>query len=405
MAIHIGGQRMTSPKTKGSGFKLQKLIEVSRIINSTLDLDKLLVLIVDLATKSVGADRGTLYLVDDAKRELWSKVLQGTDLMEIRLPFGKGLAGHVAQTGESISIPDAYRDPRFNPDIDKQTGYRTRTVLCMPLKDNEGNTIGVFQLLNKADGCFDRDDEEFIDALSAQAAVAIEHARMAREMVQHERLSTVGRMASSMIHDFKSPMGTLRLDAETLKMKSRDDEVKELADEIIHQVDRFMGMAREILDYTRGVGAAHFQDIELGELMNSFLHGIEKELARSKVRLMMDTRFHGLVSMDRDKLLRAFQNIVGNACDAMPQGGILNIRTADLDGKVRIEFADTGTGMPDGVKMRIGEPFFTYGKKHGTGLGMAMVKKVVDEHRGTIEVESEIGVGTKIRVILPVRQP
>jgi signal transduction histidine kinase len=396
---------MTDSEDRHSGLKLHKLIEASRVINSTLDLDRLLVLIVEMATQSVGADRGTLYLVDDARKELWSKVLQGMDLVEIRLPFGRGLAGYVAQTGESILIPDAYRDSRFNPDIDRKTGYRTCTVLCMPLKDREGRTIGVFQLLNKLNGCFDRDDEEFIDALSAHAAVAIDHAQMAREMVHHERLSAVGRMASSMIHDFKSPMGTLRLYAETLKMKARDEESRELADEIVRQADRFLGMTREILDFTRGGGGAlTLQDVELGAMMDSFLHFLEKDLERNKVLLEKDVRFRGPVRMDQDKMRRVFDNIVSNARDAMPKGGTLRVSTAGMAGQVRIEFADTGAGMPDEVRRRIGEPFLTHGKKHGTGLGMAMVKKVVDEHRGTVEVQSEPGAGTKVSVTLPVKQ-
>ena len=138
--------------------KLNRLIEASRIINSTLDLDKLLGLILDAAAKSIEADRGTLYLVDSIKQELWSKVLQGSNMVEIRLPMGKGIAGYVAQTGEIINIPDAYKDSRFNPDIDKRTGYHTRSVLCMPMKNKDGKIIGVFQLFNKKDGPFAEED-------------------------------------------------------------------------------------------------------------------------------------------------------------------------------------------------------------------------------------------------------
>ncbi len=138
--------------------KLQKLIEASKIINSTLNLDKLLGLILDAAAQSIGADRGTLYLVDDVKKELWSKLSQGKDMVEIRLPIGKGLSGFVAQTGENILIPDVYADPRFNQEIDKRTGYRTRNMMCTPLKNKDGKIIGVFQLLNKRDGAFDNDD-------------------------------------------------------------------------------------------------------------------------------------------------------------------------------------------------------------------------------------------------------
>jgi CRP-like cAMP-binding protein len=176
--------------------KLQNLIDASKSINSTLDLDKLLGLILDAATKSIGADRGTLYLVDDVKKELWSKILQGSNMIEIRLPVGKGLSGFVAEKGETILIPDTYADPRFNPEIDKQSGYRTRNMLCMPMKNKDGKLIGVFQLLNKKEGAFDAEDVNFIDAFSAHASVAIENARLAQEMVQNERLSAVGRMAS-----------------------------------------------------------------------------------------------------------------------------------------------------------------------------------------------------------------
>ena len=131
-------------------------------------------------------------------------------MIEIRLPIGKGLAGFVAEKGETILIPDTYADPRFNPEIDKQSGYRTRNMLCMPMKNKDGKLIGVFQLLNKKEGAFDAEDVNFIDAFSAHASVAIENARLAQEMVQNERLSAVGRMASVIIHDIKNPMGALK---------------------------------------------------------------------------------------------------------------------------------------------------------------------------------------------------
>lgn len=393
---------MTNAENEGAGRKLGRLIAASKIVNSTLDLDRLLGLILETAAEGVGADRGTLYLVDAAGKELWSKVLQGEDMVEIRLPLGTGLAGHVAQTGESIVIPDAYRDPRFHPDIDRRTGYRTRNVLCMPLKDKDGRTIGVFQFLNKKTGCFDRDDWDFINALSAQAAVAIEYARMAQELVRNERLSAVGRMAGSFIHDFKSPMSTVRLYAEALRTKLHDAADQELADEIVRQVDRFQSQAQDILDFTRGVGVTHFQELALGELMESFLHFIGKDLENSSVRLVSDIRFRGTVRLDPGAMRRAFHNIVGNARDAMPQGGALRVATAVRDGRVCIEFTDTGAGMPEAVRRRVGEPFFSHGKKQGTGLGMAMVKKVVDDHGGALEIESSPGAGTTVRLLLPL---
>jgi GAF domain-containing protein len=119
---------MTERRAGERGRRLEKLVEASRVINSTLELDRLLQLILDAATEGVGADRGTLYLVDRERGELWSKVLQGDELVEIRLPLGTGLAGHVAATGEPLNIPDAYADPRFCADVDRRSGDRKSVV-------------------------------------------------------------------------------------------------------------------------------------------------------------------------------------------------------------------------------------------------------------------------------------
>lgn len=384
--------------------KLHKLIEASKIINSTLDLDKLLGLILDSAAQSIEADRGTLYLVDDIKKELWSKVLQGANMGEIRLPIGKGLSGYVADTGETIIIPDTYADPRFNPETDKRTGYRTRNMLCMPMKNKDGKIIGVFQLMNKKEGCFDQDDVNYIDAFSAHASVAIENARMAQEMVANERLSAVGKMASVIIHDIKNPMGTLRVYAQVMKKKSGNEEASKLADEMIHQVDRFVNMTQEILDFTRGVSATNFAELEFGEVMEAVLSFIEKDLEKNNVKLIKNAQFKGIINLDQDKMVRVFYNLASNARDAMPQGGSLTVTTVEQDGYVRIDFKDSGTGMPEEVKKKIFEPFMTYGKKHGTGLGMAIVKKVIDDHGGRIEIESEMGKGTTIRILLPTKK-
>ena len=382
--------------------KLQQLIEASKIINSTLDLDKLLGLILDSAARCIGVDRGTLYLVDDIKKEIWSKVLQGTDMVEIRLPVGKGLSGYVAETGETIIIPDAYADSRFNPDNDKRTGYRTHNMLCMPMKNKDGKIIGVFQLLNKNQGSFDNEDISFIDAFSAHASVAIENAHMAQEMVQNERLSAVGRMASVIIHDIKNPMGTLRVYAQVMKKKSGNEEANKLADEMIRQVDRFVNMTQEILDFTRGVSASNFEDLEFSDVMIGVLSFIGKDLEKNKIALIQNVQYKGIVRLDQDKILRVLYNIAGNARDAMPEGGSLTVTTIEHSGYVRIDFTDTGTGMPEEVKNRIFEPFMTFGKKHGTGLGMAIVKKVIDDHKGKIEIDSVMGKGTTISIYLPV---
>ncbi|MGA2623786.1 MAG: ATP-binding protein [Bacteroidota bacterium] len=382
--------------------KMRKLIDASKSVNSSLDVDKLLGIILETATSALNADRGTVYLIDDVKQELWSKVLQGASMVEIRLPFGKGIAGHVAATGETINIPDAYADSRFNPEVDKKSGYKTTTILCMPMQNKDGKTIGVFQLLNKKRGPFTKDDEELLGALSIHASIAVENAQLAQQMVSSERLSAVGRMASTIIHDIKNPMGTLRVYAQVMKKKSPDAEVTKLADDMMKQIDRFVNMTQEILDFSRGVSSTNIQECDFGELIEMVLTFVEKDLTKRNVQLQRNLQFAGTVKVDQDKLMRVFYNIAGNAADAMPNGGQLTVITLQKDGGLAIEFIDTGTGMPPEVKAKIFEPFVTYGKKHGTGLGMAIVKKIVDDHKGRIEIDSEMGKGTTVRLILPI---
>src|ERR1051325_2577494 len=382
--------------------KVHRLVEATKIVNSTLDTDRLLELILSAAASTVQADRGTLYLLDEEKNELWSKVTQGASRIEIRLPMGKGIAGYVAVTGETINIPDAYADPRFNAEIDRRTGYRTKTILSMPMKNKEGTIIGVFQLLNKSGGAFTREDEEFIDGLSIHAAIAVENAMLAQTMVQNEALSAVGKMASTIIHDIKNPMGVLRLSAQVMKRKSTDKETGKLADEMIRQVDRFVNMTQEILDFSRGVSTMNLNDVDVGELMEGTLAFIEKDFAKRKVKLSTHMRFSGTIRADQDKLMRVFHNIAGNAADAMPEGGTLNVSTRREGEAILIEFADNGSGMPPEVLEKIFEPFMTYGKSHGTGLGMAIVKKIVEDHKGRIEIESVLQKGTTVRLSLPL---
>ncbi len=179
--------------------KRERLIEATKKLNSTLDLEVLLQIIIDLALEMVNGDRGTVYLVDEKKNELWAKVakgLAGAERVQIHLPMGKGIAGYVAATGDTINIPDAYLDPRFSPDFDKSTGYRTTSILCMPMRNKGGNIVGVFQLLNKRNGTFTREDEVLIESLSVHAAIAIENARLyeqERQKILLERDLTAAR--------------------------------------------------------------------------------------------------------------------------------------------------------------------------------------------------------------------
>lgn len=158
--------------------KLALVQEIGRALSSTPERDNLLSLIMEKVTLLMEADRSTLYLLSASGETLWSKVIQGGEVREIRLSVGEGIAGWVAESGGTVNIPDAYNDDRFNPAVDHQSGYRTRSILCTPMVAPTGSVIGVVQVLNKQGGPFTRDDEELLAALASQAAVAIENANL-----------------------------------------------------------------------------------------------------------------------------------------------------------------------------------------------------------------------------------
>ncbi|KAJ3323306.1 hypothetical protein HDU76_013686 [Blyttiomyces sp. JEL0837] len=154
--------------------KVEVLLETTRSLGSTLELDLLIKMIMDAAKELLSADRCTLFLIDSKGKQLRAHI-QGRDLIqEIRIPINSGVAGFVYSTGSLVNIHDAYKDSRFNPEVDRQTGYVTRNMLCMPIKNISGESIGVTQMINRKHGAFDAEDEKILSSFSAQAAVAIE---------------------------------------------------------------------------------------------------------------------------------------------------------------------------------------------------------------------------------------
>ncbi len=172
---------MTAPS---QAERLEVLLDITRRLMSVTDLDALLRLIAEATTELLDADRATIFLVDPDRGELWSKVALGIDIGEIRFPLGTGIAGLVAATGETISIPDAYADERFNPEPDRRSGYRTSSLLTYPMKAHDGRVIGVFQAVNKKGGPFTSYDEDTLSSLAASAAIAVENAQLVSEQRQ-----------------------------------------------------------------------------------------------------------------------------------------------------------------------------------------------------------------------------
>jgi signal transduction histidine kinase len=167
--------------------RFRSMQEVAVALGSTLVLDDLLALIMNAATRLLAAERSTLFLLDDTTGELWSKIAQGSIVQEIRLQPGVGIAGHVAATGEVVNIQDAYADDRFQKDWDIRNNFRTRAVLCAPVRTSQGKIIGVIQVLNKKSGPFVQNDENLLTALASQAAVSLENSKLFQSLLETQR--------------------------------------------------------------------------------------------------------------------------------------------------------------------------------------------------------------------------
>jgi phosphoserine phosphatase len=170
---------------------LEKILDVTRALGVTVDLDPLLARIAAAATDVLDCERATVFLCDHAKGELFSRIatgMEGAPIQEIRFGMDKGIAGEVATTGKGVNIPDPYADPRFNPDFDRKSGFVTKSLLTLPLGGHDGKIVGVLQVLNKRGGPFGDRDERLLSALGAQAGVAIERQGLLEQYAVKQRI-------------------------------------------------------------------------------------------------------------------------------------------------------------------------------------------------------------------------
>jgi signal transduction histidine kinase len=221
------------------------------------------------------------------------------------------------------------------------------------------------------------------------------------EMVRAERLSTIGSMASGIIHDFKSPMTAILGSCELLALQHPEPEVLRMTSIIERATRRMVNMTQDLLDFSRGqivfnIRPAPFED---------WIKGVEEQILQPVERdgyvIERSIDVEGEVMLDFDRMDRVLANLVKNSCEATPRKGKISIGMSREGETLLIGVADTGRGMPPELVEKVFEPFVTSGKANGTGLGMALVKGVVDGHGGTIEVESVSGEGTAIIIRIP----
>ena len=221
------------------------------------------------------------------------------------------------------------------------------------------------------------------------------------EVMRTERLSLVGSMANSIIHDLKNPICIIRCCTDLIASESRDPRLLELTSMTNKAVDGMLAMTQELLDYARGSTSVSCETVSIWHLLDELNQESLRLLPGNNIQFAKNIRYDGNMVVDLPRFIRVLCNLIKNAREAMPAGGILTVSTNLVDKQVVIRISDTGIGIPAELLPRVFEPFVTHGKSHGTGLGMAIAKSVVTAHRGRISVESVQGSGTTVDIRLP----
>lgn len=385
-----------------SAEQLNLLISCTQSVNSTFKIDEVLRSIIDAATTLARADRGTLYIIDQEKHELWSKIVRGDNIEEIRLNIGVGLAGWVALAGETVNIVDVTKDERFNPEYDKISGYKTRSMICFPIKNKVGMVVGVLQLINSLNGRFTEIDEDFLEALSIHAAIALEKAELFEQTLKTDRLTSLGKVSTFIIGDIKKPILTIKHFAEHIKKKNITPDVRQVLDMIIQQTNGIINLVQTTLSYSEGKTILRTKVQSMNKVMDEILDQVAEYVELRGVKLFKKFDKDVFVNVDRRELYQAIYQVTKNACDALPNGGNFYLSTSVTENEVEILLKDDGLGIPPSIVERVFEPFMSHGKKNGVGLGLCIAEKIVKEHEGKITLESELGEGTEVKIILPI---
>ncbi|MDQ2868438.1 MAG: ATP-binding protein [Verrucomicrobiota bacterium] len=221
------------------------------------------------------------------------------------------------------------------------------------------------------------------------------------EVMRSERLSLVGSMANSIIHDLKNPICIVRCCSDLIASETNDPRLRELTGMLDGAVDGMLAMTQELLDYARGSTQLNKQLISIWGLLDELNQQSLRLLPGKNIQFVKRIRYDGNVEIDRARFIRMLSNLIKNAREAMNGGGILTITSDLVQDQVVLRISDTGKGIPPELLPRLFEPFVTHGKANGTGLGLAIAKSVVEAHDGKISISSVHGSGTTIDIRLP----
>jgi signal transduction histidine kinase len=256
-------------------------------------------------------------------------------------------------------------------------------------------------LLNRAGG-FGEDHLKLLTLIGGQVGRAITMYLEREERERADRLSHLGQMVATILHDVKTPIAIISGYVQLMALEDNAESRNKLTAEVIKQFDLLNVMTKEVLSFARGDSSILASKVFVGDFMKEITEHLTLEFAGSGVVIKLDLQYAKATRFDPNKMKRVFYNLARNAKEAMPEGGEFKITAKKEDCMLLFSFSDTGTGIPEALKSRLFESFATYGKKGGTGLGLAVVKTIVDAHSGSIAVDSIPGQGTVFTISLPM---
>lgn len=351
--------------------RLRSLLELGQIIGLDLQIDEMLIRIAQKACEVMEADRCSLFLHDPATDELWSTVALGMRGQVIRIPSGAGIAGHCFRTGETINLKDAYADPRFNKEIDAHTGYRTQSLLCMPVYKRSGLKLGVIQLLNKKDGVFAREDEAFLTIFGNHASVFIEMAQLHQARIDaleqsRKELELLNRAKSKALdhlsHELRTPLSVIQGHLRLLKRKFQTQASPVEGEKFFEPLEKNLNRLTEIQQETdkiiRSYQASKEERISLFSFAEQILEKVKQSAVHRKVHFQLEGRKELCLSSSPEVLEDILGGLLKNAIENTPDEGTIQILLEQKDERLLLKVQDSGVGITEENQKQIFDGLF-----------------------------------------------
>jgi signal transduction histidine kinase len=379
-----------------------RLIEISRDLASTLDLDTLLNDIVRASADITHAEAASILLYDDTARQLYFQVATNIDEPTMRgliVPLENSIAGWIVTNRQSLRIDDAHKDQRFFGEIDQTLAHTTKSLLGIPLI-TKNKVVGVLEVINKKRGKFTGPDESMLAVLGAQAAVAIENARLFQQ----------SDLIAEFVHELRTPLASLSTATYLLLRPEMSLEQRnQIVNNIHNETLRLNSLASSFLDLARlESGRVQFRKARFSsaDLIYEVRDVMMSKAQETNIQIRVDVPGDmPLMEADRDKIKQVLLNLLSNAIKYNRPNGSVIITGNFTETEISITIQDTGMGIPEDSLPHLFQKFYRVreheGKASGTGLGLSICKQIVQGHNGRIEVKSKVGVGTAFTVFLP----